>query len=310
MQLSEGVDLNDVETFVRVVEAGTFTAAAAALGVPKSTISRRVARLEEALGVSLLARKARSFTVSPTGQRLHARCAPALREIAAVASGLHDADAAPRGLLRITAPHDLGSTRLFAELFIRFRAAYPGVIPCVELSMRSVDLIEEGFDVAFRPHIGQLPDSDVLMVRSLDRLAVGLYASPGYLERRGRPRTPSQLRSHECLTHVTARRPEVWALRRRGDEELTEFAIGTALVANDFSLLIAAALADGGIGVVPMVLAEPHVLRGELCPVLPRWTGLEGQLSLLWPATRQLAPRVRAFIEFATRDITSCPGRK
>ncbi len=290
------MNLTDLDTFLRVVETGSFTKAAVALDVPKSTVSRRVARLEEQLGLELLKRKARSFTVTPHGQQLHARCAPALREIEAVERGLGDATSDPTGLLRVTASPDLGVSPAFSQLLVSFRQAYPHVAVQLELTMRSVDLVEEGFDVAFRFHAQQMPDSTTLMRRRLSKTGAGVYASPDYLDARGRPQGPDALPAHDLVTLDRPFLRHSWGVRREG-EAMSELPIEPRMIVSDFAVLAQLLAAGAGIGILPEFLAEHGLRTGRLERVLPDWSNEAGQLSLVWPSSRFLAPRVRAFID-------------
>jgi len=266
------MNLTDLNTFVSVAEKGSFTQAAAALGVPKSTVSRRVARLEDQLDTALLLRKARSFSLTEHGRQLQTRCAPALREIADTERALAEASGAPRGRLRITAPLDVGSSPAFSRLLVGFRDRWPEVSVEVELTQRIVDLVEEGFDFALRPHIEEVPGGDGLMARRLGTIRLKLYASPAYLDQRGNPEHPRELKRHCCVTHYLSQLREAWPLQRGGRGRSTPYAISPQLIANDFSLLISALVAGGGIGLAPEHLAAPNLERGELAPVLPDWT--------------------------------------
>ncbi len=289
------MNLTDLDTFLRVVETGSFTKAAVALDVPKSTVSRRVARLEEQLGLELLKRKARSFSVTPHGQQLHARCAPALREIEAVERGLGDAPAAPTGLLRVTAAPDLGVSPAFSRTLVDFRRAYPHVSLQLDLTMRAVDLVEEGYDVAFRFHAAQMPDSASLMRRRISRSGAGLFASPDYLEEFGRPESPDDLASHDLITLDRPFLRHSWGLRREG-EAAVELPIEPQVIVSDFAVLARLLSAGGGIGTLPEFLAQHGLSSGQLERVLPDWFNGAGLLSLVWPSSRFLAPRVRAVI--------------
>ena len=177
------MDLNDLASFVRVVELGTISAAATAQGVPKSTITRRVARLESELGVELLRRSARSFTVTEDGRLLHRRSAAAVRELMDAEQALAAASETPNGRLVITAP-DFGRSEAFAELIVEYRARCPDVTVEVRLENRVVDLIHEGVDVGIRTHRHDIPGTGQLMTRTFDMPAARLYASPDYVGRR------------------------------------------------------------------------------------------------------------------------------
>lgn len=182
------MNLVDLDTFVRVAETGSMTAAAGQLGVPKSTVSRRVGRLEDALGLELLVRGARKVALTDHGRALADRSRDALRDIADVERSLTETATEPSGTLRVTAPIDIGRSRAGTDLFASFRARYPSVSLHVELTNRVVDLHEEGFDAALRPR-ALLSDSESLLGRRILRApGGGLYATSRYLAAHGTPR--------------------------------------------------------------------------------------------------------------------------
>ncbi len=279
------MNLNDLETFICVAEAGTFSGAAALLGVPKSTVSRRVARLEEALGLALLVRSARSFVLSDDGRALYERCAPALREIADVERGLGDTAGAPRGRLSVTASIDLSNTPFLSGLLAGYLERYGQVQVSLEVSNRSVDLMEEGFDLAFRTHTGPLPDRDDLVARRLGRVTIGVYTSPAYLAAHGPIGDWRRVGELRTVCHARAH-GATWPT-------------SPSLTVDDYGPAAAILAAGGGVGGLPDFVAAPLVQRGALVRLPLRWEVPEATLSLVWLRSRQLAPRVRAFIDLA-----------
>lgn len=277
------MNLNDLETFLLVVDEGTFSGAAERLGVPKSTVSRRVTRLEEDLGLSLLRRSARSFEVSDTGHALYERCLPAVREIAEVERDLGDTEAAPVGLLRLTTSIDMGSSDFLSELLARFTTRYPRVRVDLLLANRLVDLVEENVDLALRVHLNPPVDRDELIARVLGRITVGMYAHPRYLERAGVPRSVGELADHSVVANSR--------------DPLTPGAVAPAITADDYGSVAAILAAGAGVGVLPDFVAAPHMRIGRLVPVLPDWSGPAATAYLVWLRSRHLAPRVRAFID-------------
>jgi DNA-binding transcriptional LysR family regulator len=202
------IDLNQVATFVKVVESGSFTAAAAALGLPKSSVSRGVGRLEDSLGVRLLQRTTRKLHLTEAGRGYFQQARVAL-------GGLHEANAVvadlgqePHGTVRITTPADSGDG-LFANLIAGFVALHPRIRVEVSLTGRRVDLVAEGFDLAVRA--GPLDDSS-LVARRVAATDLRLYAAPSYLERRGRPRRLADLAAHDCLALRTSQGLFPWRL--------------------------------------------------------------------------------------------------
>ncbi|MBC8131381.1 MAG: LysR family transcriptional regulator, partial [Deltaproteobacteria bacterium] len=202
------MDLNRISTFVRVVETGTFTAAAAALGLPKSSVSRGVAQLEEALGVRLLQRTTRKLNLTDAGRSYFQRVRAAMSGLEQANSAAADTEHEPRGIVRVTAPGDFGNG-LLSAVIADFLLLHPRIHVDVTLTGRWVNLVEEGFDLAVRA--GKLRDSS-LVARKIAVTDMGLYAAPTYLERRGRPRRLGELANHECLLHRSGKGIMPWRL--------------------------------------------------------------------------------------------------
>ena len=279
------MNLNDLETFILVVEVGTFSGAAETLGVPKSTISRRVARLEEELGIALLKRSSRSFEISDDGRALYDRCGPPLRDIADVERDLADSEAAPRGHIRLTTSIDFGTTSYLASLLAAFATRYPEVQVDLQLTNRVVDLLDENIDLGFRTHTQPLPSRDDLVARRVGTVTIGVYASHEYLAREGTPTTLGDLSGHRTVSH--------------GKAYLAEWPVEPCLTADDYRPVAAMLAAGAGVGVLPDFVAAPYVRRDRLVRVLPEWSVSPATLSLVWLRSRHLAPRVRAFIDMA-----------
>ncbi|RAL25103.1 LysR family transcriptional regulator [Lujinxingia litoralis] len=288
------MNLTDLQTFVVVAETDTMSAAADELGVPRSTVSRRIARLEEALGVTLVHRSNQGNTLSADGRLLYARSAPPMRELAQVERTLADTAMEPTGVLRLTAPHDFGAMSSFAELMVRFERRFPDIELRIELTNRVVDLVEEGFDAAIRAHGPDLPDDTGLMIRPLSRVVRGLYASPDYLSEAGTPTTIEELHHHRMVGHQT--------MQRHGGDLLEGRGPAPTMLVNDFGLVVQLLNAGAGIGEVPSFFAREHVEAGRLVRVIPQLESATGRFSLFWPASRHLAQRIRALIDFMSAD--------
>ena len=299
------MDLNDLASFVRVVDLGTISAAAAAEGVPKSTITRRVARLETGLGVELLRRSPRSFTVTDDGRLLHQRSSGAVRELMDAEQALSASSEAPHGRLVVTAP-DFGRSEPFAELIVAYRARCPDVSVEVRLENRVVDLIYEGVDVGIRAHAGDIPGSSQLMARAFDMPAIHFYASPDYIQRRGAPSTPAELEHHDIWIHSAAVSQEIRLVSK--SEQMTLTIDAPAYHANDTLLGKALVESGAGVGMLPMFVAASAEKRGSLTRILPAWSLDSGRISVVWPASRHLAPRVRAFVDLAQEFLGERPS--
>lgn len=296
----------ELGTFVSAVEHGGLSAAARALGVPKSTVSRRIQRLEEQLGQSLLQRSARVFRLTEAGDELFRRAAPAFADLDEAAAAVRDHATTPQGELRVTAPVDLGSTEPLVHTLLAFHQRYPAVHLHLDLTDRVVDVLAEGYDVAIRAHPGALQDRAGLMCRVLGRMNGGLFATRAYLDARGRPDHPRDLARHDCFAVSPASLQGTWVLRRSNES----WPVAPAIVTGSMSFVRAATEAGAGIGVLPLVVGLG--LRGdrELERVLPDWELPAGAVSLLWPASRQLAPRIRAFLDFVVASFEGggCPA--
>jgi len=299
------VNLVDLSSFVNVVELGTITAAADAEGVGKSTISRRIARLEEALGVELVRRSARAFTLTDSGRLLHARAEGAIKELRELEHALTDASTEPTGRLRLTMVHDLGRSPLVAALLAEYRHLHPRVTVEVVLEERLVDIVAEGFDVALRAHADTIPGDSELMARRLSMPGSAFYASPGYLQRRGAPETLDDLQEHDQIGHSAATLRDI-VLHSPGATGHFSSAEASYVV-NDFGLAQALAEADAGVALLPQFATVDAVAAGRLVPVLIDWKPtVSGRLTMLWPASRHVAPRVRAFVDLASERLA--PG--
>ncbi len=290
--------LTDLESFVAVIDHGTITAAAAAAGVPKSTISRRVTRLEQDLGVSLIVRSSRSFALTDEGRRLHSRARPALRELLDVSAAVRDGADEPRGKLVLTTAYDLASSWFLADVLKSFCAQYPRVELEVRLESRFIDLVAEDVDVALRAHGAQIPGDPTLMARTVGDTVVALFASRSYLARAGHPEHPRELSEHALVAHVAATKGPRAMISSAGEEALVDFSSAT-IKANDYGMIHSLVRAGMGVGLLPLDKVryeqEPRIER-----VLPRWRRRLGKLSLVWPRARFTAPSVRAFIDFAS----------
>jgi DNA-binding transcriptional LysR family regulator len=271
------LDLNRIAVFARVVEAGSFTGAAAALGVRKSSVSRSVAALEETLGIRLLQRTTRRLSLTDAGAAYYARARDALAGIEEAQRAASSLGAEARGVVRITAPVDLaGDLATVTSAFVR---AHPAVRVEVSLTARFVDLVKEGFDLAVRA--GPLVDSS-LLARKLGETELGLFASPGYLDRAGRPRRFSDLARHDCILYRAAGATAVWRLSGpRGEEEVS---VKGRVETDEFAFVRASAREGVGIALIPLAMVASLVESGELERVLPRYALRGAPLHIVWPS--------------------------
>lgn len=294
------LDLNDLQIFAKVVEAKSFTAAGKRLGVPRSTISRRIAALERRLGVRLLHRTTRKLELTDLGATFYERCAESLQMIAEAEAEMKAAQAVPRGRLRITAPHDLG--RYLAPMVASFVRDHPQVRVEIELSQRVVDLIGEGFDLAVRA-TASLPDSS-LVARRIGGGRARLFASPAYLAERGVPSSPHDLRDHDCIVLGIA----ATSLRLVCDgHDPVDIPVDGRVRVNDPVFARNAAVAGGGIALLPDFLVAEEERLGTLVPVLPANHGFESSLYLVYPSAKHLSATLRAFRDHLIARFDTLP---
>lgn len=288
------LDLNAVMVLVRVVEAGSFRGGAARLGMPPSTVSRKVSELEASLGTQLVQRTTRRLALTDAGASFVEQAESAIATLEAAQRAVVELQRAPRGRLRVTATPEMGRSYL-APLVVAFLEAYPAVQVSMHLTDRHVDLLGERFDVALRA--GPLPDSS-LVAHRVTAGGVSLVASPGYLAARGTPREPADLEGHECLVFASAggQPRRTWVLGH--GKERREVAVSGRLVADDWQVLLQAAVRGLGIARVPDVLVRAELERGELVTVLEGFAPGETPLNLVHLGGRYVTPRTRAFIDF------------
>jgi DNA-binding transcriptional LysR family regulator len=279
------IDLNHVGIFVRVVETGSFTAAAAASGLPKSSISRRVGALEAALGTRLLQRTTRRLRLTEAGERYFRQTRTALADLDEAAIELGELRREPRGVVRVTAAN-FGDGAL-AEVITAFTARHRGIHVDLTISGRRVNLIEEGFDLAIRA--GFLEDS-TLVARRVAQSELKLYASPDYLARRGTPRRLAEVAAHDCVLYRSSQGLFPWRLT--GPRGAQTVRVRGSLVADDLGFIRHMVLAGAGIGMLPDTSADADVARGALVRLLPGHAVKGGAIYVVSPPLRHMPLRV------------------
>lgn len=293
------MDLNRVAAFARVVHDGSFTAAAKALGVPKSSVSRSVSQLEEDLGTRLLHRTTRKLHLTEAGSAFYERIARALTDIDEATSVASDAQAEPRGLVRVTAPLDIGVWAL-ADIASRFVKAHPTIRLDVSLSSRHVDLIAEGIDLAVRA--GPVRDQS-LIARRVGFVEAGLYAAAHWVKKHGKPETVAELASFDNIVFRAVNGRATYSLAT-SDGRKEEVVVTGSVCADDLSFVKKAALAGAGIGLIPDFLCAKEWLSGKLVRVLPEWSlGGGAELSLVYPSARFLPQRVAVVRDFLLAEL-------
>lgn len=289
-------DLNDTLVFVKVVELGSFTAAAKALRLPNTTVSRKVQDLEVRLGAQLLHRTTRKLGLTEAGSVYFEHCQRIARDLDQAESAVGELQSGPRGWLRITTTYALGTTWL-APLLGEFHARHPQVRVELLLSNEHLDIIAGEIDVALR--VGTLADSN-LVARRLNVLRTAVYTTPSYIERFGEPLHPDDLIQHRALTVHKSR--NAWTLSDSSGKP-REFPIDPIVIANDPSALRAAMLAGAGIMLTTDAWVRAYVEQGQVQRVLTSWRGLDVDLHALFPHGQVQSPKVRAFINFLVERL-------
>jgi DNA-binding transcriptional LysR family regulator len=280
------MEIEDIQAFVTVAEAGGLTPAAHRLGVSKSIVSRRLARLEKSLGTTLLTRTTRGTSLTEAGATFREHAA----RIAGEADAARDAlspDGAVRGRLRVAAPLSFGATH-FAPVLAELASRYPELEIQASFSDRLVDLVAEGFDAAIR--LGVLDDSN-LVARRIATFGGSLVASPAYLEKHGTPRTPDELLAHATINRIN----DEWPLLHEGRE--IKVRPRARFTADNGAALVPAALAGLGIALLPQFLIADHLASGALVAVMPDYPMPEAGVYVVRPPGGSASCKVRVLID-------------
>jgi DNA-binding transcriptional LysR family regulator len=287
--------------FAKVVDTASFAEAARHFGMSPAMVSKHVRTLEERLGVRLLNRTTRRVSATEVGQNYYERCLRILSELEDAERAAGDQQAAPRGVLRLTAPVSF-SFRHLAPAIADYLSAHPDVSIDLSLNDHYVDLIEERFDVAIR--VGRLADSS-LISRKLCSIAMTVCASPAYLEANGTPQEPSDLTKHNCLVYTYAMRQSAWRfVDRAGQEHIVQ--VNGRFLANNGDALLALAVKGAGIVLSPDFIVEDDVQAGRLIRLLPEFAAGETPVHAVYPHSKYLSAKTRTFIDFlATRSARS-----
>lgn len=291
------MDLNASLVLVRVIQCGSFTKAARLLEMPISTVSLKVAQLERSLGVSLLRRTTRKLQLTPAGEVYFQSAAKALEALDEAAALTREAQAEVQGRLRMTAPVEIGMSRL-AEVVGQYTAKNPKVHVELLLTDRRVDLIGERVDLALR--MGDLKDSG-LISRKIGASGFSLYASPKYLKSKGEPKIPCDLAEHRCLSFTNLPNPGEWHLKKGDSTQRVR--VNGPLSANNLVALQRMTVEGHGVAMLPSFLCEASQSRGELRQVLPGWGSKTTNVSLVYPAQRFVSRALRELINHIIQNL-------
>lgn len=295
------LDLNDLYYFATLAERGSFTGAADAIGLPKGTLSRRLKALENRLGLRLIDRTTRRFSLTEAGEELLRYARGAVQQAEFAEAHLRSLMGEPMGRVRMTCPQGMLRS-LVSPLLVEFMRNHPGISVDVVASSRYVDLIAEGFDMGLRSHEHELTDSS-LVARRLATLQIGLVASPAYMGHRSTA-SLDDINGLDGLHMDTRNGPASWTLRGPDNQEST-VQLRHRLGSDDIFLLKAAALAGEGVAIVPLHTCRHELAQGTLLRVLPGWEVARRTLSLILPASKGLMPSVRALADFLVNHVPS-----
>lgn len=287
--------LSAMKSFRRIVELGSFRAAAADRGLSNAGVSKQVIELEAELGAALLTRTTRRLAPTEAGQAYFERCVRILDDIAESEAAVGATQAAPRGLLRVSAPMSFGLLRLMAWI-PGFMRLHPQVLLDLVLNDRAVDLIEEGFDVAIRVRTA-LADS-TLVAKRLGTVSRVVCASQQYLADAGAPSCPADLLAHRALVYSLSETPTEWLLTPSAGGGAVRQRVVPVLSLNNSLGLRDAALGHMGIALIPTFIIAEELKRGSLIDALPGWESDDHSLFAVYPSSRHLSPKVRAFVDF------------
>jgi DNA-binding transcriptional LysR family regulator len=287
-----------MRAFVATVGANGFAAAARALDVPRSKVSKQIQALEEAIGVQLLQRTTRSLHLTEAGAEYYDACRDVIASLDEAEQRARTGMGEIRGVLRVNAPMSFGLSRL-GPLIPRFNELHPNVELQVVLSDQQVDPVKGGFDVTIR--IASLPDSSMI-ARSLAPAPRIMVASPDYLAREGTPQTPKDLAHHKCLSYGYLQSGV--SLQLCNGKETQRVTVSGPLHANNGDILAQAAVAGMGIALLPNFIIERAVADGRLVPVLCEWEAPAITVNAVYPSSRRVPMKTRAFIDFLVAELS------
>nr|WP_244098776.1 LysR family transcriptional regulator [Burkholderia ambifaria]WDR87627.1 LysR family transcriptional regulator [Burkholderia ambifaria]WDS00337.1 LysR family transcriptional regulator [Burkholderia ambifaria] len=298
--------LTGLIAFSRAASLGSYSAAARALGVTPSAVSKSIQRLEQHFELKLFNRTTRSLTLTQEGRELHERTLRLLAEMEAIEQAAVSARSEPAGILKVTAPLPIG-IHLIAPALPAFRKRFPKLSIDLRLGDHFVDLVGEGVDVAIR--VGDLTGSR-LISRQLSPHHIGAYASPDYLARRGVPKHPDDLVDHDCVNFRFQSSGQVFRWNFVTGDGSLDLIPDAGIVVDTSDAVAAVMVAGGGVGITPAYVADSYVKRGELVQVLTEFVEPRSTITALWPESRRSSPNVKAFVAHLTKVFASYAADK
>ena len=286
--------LNAISLYCRIIETGQLSIAADQLNLSKGTVSKQLAKLEAHLGGRLLNRTTRRLTPTEAGTAFYERAKQILESVEEAECVVTGLTTEPRGTLKINAPMSFGSQYL-GQLLAKYQDKYPQVTINISLNDRQVDVVDEGYDLVLR--IATLEDSS-LIARRLATCHIVLCASPAYLEKYGEPKTPEALKNHQCLIYTYEDSGKYWSLENfEGEKKHVQ--VSGSLLANNGNLMCDAMQHGMGIALLPTFIAGSAIKAGKAKVILPEWHSKASDIALLYPSSKHLSAKVRAFVDLA-----------
>ena len=292
-----------MQVFTRVVEVNSFTRAADTLGLPRTTVTTTIQNLERHLGVRLLNRTTRRISLTPDGAAYYEHSKRILADVEETEACFHEASVRPQGRLRIDMPSSIGH-QIVVPALCEFHTRYPDIELVLGMSDRRVDLVQEAVDCVIRG--GELEDS-TLVARRIGLFQFVTCAAPAYLEKHGVPHTLEDLKNHQALNYFASRSGRNYSWDFVVDGKVQEVDMPGRLSVNDWNAHLSLALKGCGMIQTARFVALPHMQSGELIEVLPQWKPQPLPVSLLYPQSRQLSPKVRVFSDWVAELFSRCP---
>lgn len=296
--MNKQVSLPDIQTFVVLAQAGSFTNAAEKLGCSRANVSKQLANLESDLGVSLLVRTTRTQHLTPQGEAFFERCKTSLDGISHAIERAKESSDALVGAIKINCVGGYIGEDIVAKLVSDFMATYPNISVDLDFSSRRVDLISGEFDFVFR--MGELVDSS-LIARHLTDITVGVYASPSYLDKFGHPDSPKGLQEHRCITGSLRN----WVFVNHATQQRTDVAIDGSLTCKNGRIMVSSALAGNGIIRVPELYCQEELKQGSLVSLFDQWRIESTPFYLVYAQDKHQPMRLRVFKEFVVENYAS-----
>lgn len=300
-------DLNDLYYFAKIVEYGGFAAAGRALDIPKSKLSRRVAMLEERLGVRLLHRSSRQFSVTETGQQYYQYCHALLIDAENAQEFIDLNRSEPRGTIRVSCPPALLHYHM-GEFLTKFMLQYPKIKIYIDTTNRNVDVLNEGIDIAFRVRYPPLKDSGLVMKKFVTS-AQCLVAHPSVLSTQPIPRTLDELHQFRTIGLGNAEQQNVWVLHH-ALEGTVHFQHEPDLIVNDMTGVLQAVIHGLGIAPLPIMMAQEYISRKELIVILPEWQPTSGIVHAAYPSRKGLLPAIKKLLDYLGEQFAQLDQQK